>query len=330
MTVMFDEDGEGTASAGPASSRSSPQMPYSAIVGQAELKRALELCFVERRIGGVLLSGERGTGKTTAVRAFARMAMGGKQQPMVNLPINATEDRVVGGWQIKELIEGRTVFQPGLLEEANGGLLYVDEVNLLDDHIVNIILDVTSTGMLVVQREGLNQTKHLQFVLVGTMNPEEGTLRPQLLDRFGLMVAVQAETEPEVRARILEQVLGMEDEALRSKAEQQDSACRERLLKAQERLPQVQLPRKLAEACVRAAQALVVEGHRAELVLARAARAMAALEGRNVVSVEDIRKVAPLALAHRRKSGAQRDAAVWSKTDDTLVDKALELAPGSA
>jgi magnesium chelatase subunit I len=297
-------------------------MPYSAIVGQAQVKQALELCFVEPRIGGVLLRGERGTGKTTTVRAFARMAL---EKPLVNLPINATEDRVVGGWRIKELIEGRTEFQPGLLEEAHEGLLYVDEVNLLDDHIVNILLDVTSTGVLVVQREGLDRRADIHFTLVGTMNPEEGSLRPQLLDRFGLMVSVTAEAEADVRARILDQVLGMEDSHRRAELASEDQVRRKNLLGARKLLPKVVLPPERKKDCVRVAQALQVEGHRGDLVIARAARAHAALQKRNVVSPADIRAVAPFALAHRRKPSGQREAAPWSHEDDALVARALNI-----
>src|SRR5207248_7357981 len=158
----------------------------------------------------VLISGERGTGKSTIVRAFAQMMY---DDLPVTIPINATEDRVVGGWQIDELMRTNAKPQKGLLKEADGKLLYVDEVNLLDDHIVNIILDVTSTGVLVVEREGQDIQEPVQFTLVGTMNPEEGGLRPQLLDRFGLMVRVVAEANPEQRRQILQTVLAF-DEAI--------------------------------------------------------------------------------------------------------------------
>jgi magnesium chelatase subunit I len=165
-------------------------LPYALLVGQAQLKLALELAYIAPRLGGVLISGQRGTGKSTAVRAFSQMMYldeNGQGRLPVTLPINATEDRVVGGWNLHKLVKGELEPQIGLLEEADGGLLYVDEVNLLDDHIVNIILDVTSTGVLVVQREGKSEQKPVSLTLVGTMNPEEGGLRPQLLDRFGLM-----------------------------------------------------------------------------------------------------------------------------------------------
>jgi len=163
-------------------------MPYSRMVGQEQIKLALELSHVSSTISGVLLSGEKGTGKSTLVRAFSQMlnqgnGAGGDGLP-VTLPINATEDRVVGGWSVNELLKGRASWQVGLLEEADGGILYVDEVNLLDDHIVNLILDVASTGVLVVQREGQQRRCRVGFTLVGTMNPEEGGLRPQLLGSF--------------------------------------------------------------------------------------------------------------------------------------------------
>src|ERR1035438_10243370 len=179
-------------------------LPYTYVVGQEKLKLALELAYIAPRIGGVLISGERGTAKSTTVRAFASMVY---QHLPVTIPINATEDRVIGGWQVQELIKGKTEKLPGLIEEAHHKLLYIDEVNLLDDHIVNIILDVTSTGKLVIQRDGLNEQRDVHITLVGTMNPEEGGLRPQLLDRFGLMVDVTTLPEPEMRRAILKTVL---------------------------------------------------------------------------------------------------------------------------
>ncbi|HEU4323640.1 MAG TPA: AAA family ATPase [Roseiflexaceae bacterium] len=183
-------------------------MPYSMIHGQQQLKLALELAFVAQRIEGVLLSGQRGTGKSTAVRAFALMAYG---RLPVTLPINATEDRVVGDWKLEELVRGEPVEQPGLLEQAHDSVLYIDEFNLLDDHIVNIILDVTSTERLVAQRNRPID-KAFRFTLVGTMNPNEGGLRPQLLDRFGLMVDVSAESDTETRIKILKAVLEFDPE----------------------------------------------------------------------------------------------------------------------
>ena len=184
-------------------------LPYSLIVGQEQPKQALELSYVAPRIGGVLIRGDRGTGKSTAVRSFAQMVYG---KLPVTLPINATDDRVVGGWAIDQLMVKRTpVRQPGLLEEANKSVLYIDEVNLLEDHIVNLILDVASTGQLSVQYESQDENRQISFVLVGTMNPEEGFLRPQLLDRFGLMVDVAAQADQ--RAEILRTVLAF-DEAL--------------------------------------------------------------------------------------------------------------------
>ncbi len=159
-------------------------LPYTLIVGQEKIKLALELAYIAPRIGGVLLSGQRGTAKSTAVRAFSMMIY---DRLPVTLPINATEDRVVGGWEINQLMKGEPKWQEGLIQEAaKDKLLYIDEVNLLDDHIVNIILDVSSTGVLVVQRDGQRREEAVSFNLVGTMNPEEGGLRPQLLDRFWL------------------------------------------------------------------------------------------------------------------------------------------------
>jgi len=307
-------------------------MPYSMLVGQTQLKRALELAHVAPRIGGVLLSGERGTGKSTVVRAFASMMYG---RLPVTLPINATEDRVVGGWQIDALLQGRKEPQQGLLAAAHGSVLYIDEVNLLDDHIVNIILDVTSTGILVVQREGKDEESAVDFTLVGTMNPSEGGLRPQLLDRFGLMVDVVAESSPDVRTAILEAVLdydaarGMERAGMQGRAVDRlrerrvaDDARREELRQARERFPGVELDPSVARVCVDLADAFKAEGHRGDYVLAMAARANAALRGGAAATREDLVEVAALALQHRRAGGPR-----WTAEDAVRV---TELIHGAA
>ena len=307
-----------------------PILPYSLIVGQEQLKLALELAYVAPRIGGVLLSGQRGTGKSTAVRAFAQMMYG---HLPVTLPINATEDRVVGGWKIEDLMEGRPVPQDGLLEEANGKLLFVDEVNLLDDHIANIILDVTATGVLVIQREGLHQQKSVSFILVGTMNPEEGGLRPQLLDRFGLSVHVRPETDEDRRGEILKTVLGF-DKAIRAlernepstliqTARKKDADRKQQIEKARRNLDQVEFPDQAVRACVRLAQQFNAEGHRGDYVAALAARACASLQGSTDVSLENVKSVAPMALQHRRPDVLQRGHEIWTPADDELLNQVL-------
>jgi magnesium chelatase subunit I len=259
-----------------------PIMPYSMVVGQDQTKLALELSYIAPRIGGVLISGQRGTGKSTIVRAFAQMMY---EKPLVTLPINATEDRVVGGWQIKKLMDGQAQMQDGLLKEADKSILYVDEVNLLDDHIVNIILDVASTGALSIQRDGLRAEERVRFSLVGTMNPEEGLLRPQLLDRFGLMVYAEADKRADHRAEIINTVLTY-DAAQAGEPESvaqvlmkadEDRVYAERLRGAPERLLAVQVGAAV-DPCVRVATAFEMQGHRSGLVMLTAARALAALE----------------------------------------------------
>ncbi len=290
-----------------------PFMPYTSIVGQRDLKLALEISHLEPRISGVLISGERGTGKSTTVRAFSRMVRG---RFPVTLPINATEDRVVGGWKISKLMAGKAEPQPGLLEEADNGLLYVDEVNLLDDHIVNIILDVTSTGILVVEREGVRNSKQVSFSLVGTMNPEEGALRPQLLDRFGLMVSVRGESDLENRRRILERVLALDDPGAVAEGQREDEAARARIEAAREQIDRVELSKQALAASVRLSQAFGADGHRGELMLALAARALAALEDGQAIRREHLERVAPLALQHRRKVSGTREAVPWNPEQD--------------
>ncbi len=309
-----------------------PILPYSRIVGQEQIKLALEITYVApRRLGGVLISGQRGTGKSTAVRAFARMVYG---QLPVTLPINATEDRVVGGWKIDALMRSEPEWQPGLLKEANDRLLYVDEVNLLDDHIVNIILDVTSTGVLVVQREGQNQQpEKVAFTLIGTMNPEEGGLRPQLLDRFGLMVGVTAEIDSKKRLAILQNVLAF-DRALSDleqsvtsewldQAKQDEQETFERLQQAKQRFRAVSLAPEVLDLCVRLAEKFQTEGNRGDYVLAIAAQAIAALQGAEQVSTTHLRVAAPLALQHRRPEVAQTNQGNWTQQDETTLDQLL-------
>jgi magnesium chelatase subunit I len=298
-------------------------LPYEQIVGQEAVKTALELCFVEPRLGGVLISGERGTGKSTTVRAFAQMAYGASP---VTLPINATEDRVVGGLDLSEVIAGKWLKKDGLLKEADGKLLYIDEVNLLDDHIVNIILDVTSTGRLVVQREGLRDEYQVRFSLVGTMNPEEGSLRPQLLDRFGLVVNVEKAKEATERRNILKNVLAASRVSPETASRSRDVATREKLENARLAAATTPMDDEVLDACVRIASKFDVEGHRAELAMALAARALAALRGERAATIEHVRKIAPMALGHRRKSPATRSPWAWNDHDIETLESAFPRA----
>ncbi|MFC9430829.1 AAA family ATPase [Streptomyces sp. NPDC056987] len=300
-----------------------PILPYSRVVGQDDLKLALELNFVAPSIGGVLVSGQRGTAKSTVVRAFALMTRG---ELPVTLPINATDDRVLGGWELDALMRGEAREQPGLLEEAHEkGLLYVDEVNLLDDHLVNIILDVVSTGVLSVQREGIAAARHLSFGLVGTMNPEEGGLRPQLLDRFGLMVTA-AELDTEARHRMIMTVLTFEEELARdtsrwlAEAAEESAARRATLLAARSALPGVAVPDAVGRLCAECAGRLSAVGHRGELVTAQAARALAALEGGARTEPRHVRRVLPFALRHRRPESTHAGSFAWGPDDDACVD----------
>jgi len=303
-------------------------LPYSLIVGQEKLKLALELTYVAPRIGGVLISGQRGTGKSTAVRSFSRML---HNSLPVTLPINATDDRVVGGWRIDELMSNSTLVpQPGLLQQASDkGLLYIDEVNLLEDHIVNLILDAASSGQLPVEREGMDNKVEVSFALVGTMNPEEGYLRHQLLDRFGLMVDVTALTSLEQRRQILETVLAFDDALARQDAGEQAELLRKGRLEdeqraselraARSRLHTVRVPDPAAELCVRIADRFRAVGHRGDYVMALAARAYATLEGRTEVTAGQVIAVARMALQHRRASGDDSDQMLWPDENDTVL-----------
>ncbi|WP_406473549.1 AAA family ATPase [Streptomyces sp. NBC_01615] len=299
-------------------------LPYSRVVGQDDMKLALELNHVTPRIGGVLMTGARGTAKSTLVRSFALMVHG---ELPVTLPINATADRVIGGWDLDALMRGEVREQPGLLEEAGAkGLLYVDEVNLLDDHLVNIILDVASTGVLSVQREGLDTYQQLSFGLVGTMNPEEGGLRPQLLDRFGLMVTA-SELDSDDRYRMIRTVMDFEEEfgkegsAWCAKAEQDNAAIRARLERARDRVPRTQVPENVLRLCADTAARVHAVGQRGEIVAVMAARALAALDGAGRVEPSHVRRVLPLALRHRRPESVTGGTFDWGPADqDRLKD----------
>lgn len=269
-----------------------PVFPFDAVVGQDDAKLALRLAAAEPRIGGVLLRGQKGSAKTTLARGFAQL-LGGV--PFVELPLGATEDRVVGSLDTRAaLVGGEIRFQPGLLAAAHGGVLYVDEVNLLADHLVDVLLDVAVSGENLVERDGVSHRHPARFVLVGSMNPEEGELRPQLLDRFGLCVDVRASLDV---------------------AERVESARRRLAFDDGEGVPGVpmastppvgvvaRVPDEVLEAASRLSLEVGAEGLRADLVLSRAARALAALEQRGQATVDDLRRVAPLVLAHRSRRG---------------------------
>jgi magnesium chelatase subunit I len=305
-------------------------LPYTYVVGQEQLKLALELAYIAPRIGGVLISGERGTAKSTTVRAFASMVY---QHLPVTIPINATEDRVIGGWQVQKLIEGKTEKLPGLIEEAHHKLLYIDEVNLLDDHIVNVILDVTSTGKLIIQRDGLNEQRDVHITLVGTMNPEEGGLRPQLLDRFGLMVDVTTMPDQAMRRAILKTVLQF-DQALQQEdagqispfleeGQKQTRQLRDELQQARVRYAQIEQTPEVTDACVRLAEGFHVEGHRADYLLALATTAYAARNGQDYTTLEGLRSVAELVLRHRLTEESRVSTTEWGIDHHRLVDELI-------
>jgi magnesium chelatase subunit D len=271
------------------------RFPFSAIVAQDEARLALLLAAVDPGIGGVLLRGDKGSAKSTLARGLAGMLPGGA--PFVELPLGATEDRVLGTIDLKAaLTEGATVFRPGLLAAAHGGVLYVDEVNLLPDHLVDVLLDVAASGLNRVERDGVSHSHPARFVLVGSMNPEEGELRPQLLDRFGLSVPIKAPVEPRARAEVVRRRL-THDAGGRVEGGEGDIVLRARLAAA---MP-ADLPDTVVDFACRLAVSVGAEGLRADLVLCRAAAAFAGWEGRSVATSADVERVASIALGHRRR-----------------------------
>ncbi|TWS17864.1 VWA domain-containing protein [Tsukamurella asaccharolytica] len=306
----------------------SDRYPFSAVVGHDELRLALTLCAIAPAVGGVLVRGEKGTAKSTAARALAPLLPprpDGAPARLVELPIGATEDRVVGSLDLhRALGEGRVDFTPGLLADADGGILYVDEVNLLSDHLVDVLLDAAAMGRVTVERDAVSRSYPARFVLVGTMNPEEGELRPQLLDRFGLAVDVRASRDVDARVEVMRRRLAFEADPAAFAAEYADADAEQarRITDARDRLPSVALPdaelRRIAAVCA----AFDVDGMRADLVIARAARAHAAWRGAAEVTEDDVRVAAALALPHRKR----RDPFDEPGLDDAELERALDEA----
>ena len=305
--------------------------PISAIVGQDDMKQAMILTAIDPKLGGVLVFGDRGTGKSTAVRALAALlppidAVKGcpvnaahpkdcpdwanldskeietRPTPVIDLPLGVTEDRVTGALDIERaLTQGEKAFQPGLLAAANRGYLYIDEVNLLEDHIVDLLLDVAQSGENLVEREGLSIRHAAQFVLVGSGNPEEGELRPQLLDRFGLSVEVRTPTDIEDRIEVIKRRDSYEKSPSRyvGRWRKKDGEIRDKILAARESLSGIDTKKPILRDCAELCVALGSDGLRGELTLLRSSRALAAYEGASAVTREHLRSVAPIALSHR-------------------------------
>ncbi len=329
-----------TALATPNSTATSRRavFPFTAIVGQEEMKLALLLNVIDPKIGGVMIMGDRGTGKSTTIRALAdllpeievvaddpfnsdprdpemmsdmvrdrlarheELPLVKKKVTMVDLPLGATEDRVCGTIDIeKALSEGVKAFEPGLLAKANRGILYVDEVNLLDDHLVDVLLDSAASGWNTVEREGISIRHPARFVLVGSGNPEEGELRPQLLDRFGMHAEIRTVKDPALRVKIVEERSSFDQnpQAYLEKYAPQQEALQKRLVEAQKLLPSVTIDYDLRVQISQVCAQLDVDGLRGDLVTNRAAKALAAYEGRTEVTVEDIKRVVTLCLRHR-------------------------------
>jgi magnesium chelatase subunit I len=326
--------------------------PFSAIVGQDDMKLAMILTAIDPGIGGVLVFGDRGTGKSTAVRGLAALlppirAVAGcpvnsateaevpdwaqvhdhtiveKPTPVIDLPLGATEDRVVGALDIeKALSQGEKAFEAGLLARANRGYLYIDEVNLLEDHLVDLLLDVAQSGLNVVEREGLSIRHPARFVLVGSGNPEEGELRPQLLDRFGLSVEVESPNDIETRIEVIRRRDSFDRDraAFQKEWHDRDMDLRARILTAREALAHVDADDQILRDCAQLCVALGSDGLRGELTLLRAARALAAFENEPSVTREHLRRVAPSSLRHRLRRDPLDEAGSTTRVHRTVEE----------
>ncbi len=332
--------------------------PFTGIVGQEEMKLALILNVINPSLGGVLIKGEKGTAKSTAVRALAELlpamevvhgcqcgcdphkvelmcpscrakALQNVELPrelskmrVVELPVNATEDRVVGTLDIEQAIKhGEKKFEAGILAAANRNILYVDEINLLDDHVVDVLLDAAAMGVNTIEREGISYSHPSRFVLVGTMNPEEGDIRPQLLDRFALSVVVVGEKEPSQRMEVVKRRLSYEGDKqafIAKYAHAQEELC-ERIKRAQELLPQVVIADELLEKVACVSIELGVDGHRADLATIKTAMTLAAYNNRTEVELEDISQAGKLVLPHRMRRRPFEDGTLdWERVESIL------------
>ena len=318
--------------------------PFAAIIGQEEMKLALQLNVIDPKIGGVMIMGDRGTGKSTTIRALADLLPDITiikndpfntdpkgfsvtyeteeiKIPMVELPLGATEDRVCGTINLKEVLSGgSSTFEPGLLARANRGILYVDEINLLDDHLVDVLLDSAASGWNTVEREGISIKHPAKFILVGSGNPEEGELRPQLLDRFGMHAEIRTIREPNLRVKIVEERISFDQSPQEwfEKYEKEQFFIQDRIVSAQNSLSKVVINKdfqlKISQIC----SELEIEGLRGDIVSTRAAKALAAFEGRQEVTVDDIRRTITLCLRHRLRRDPMESISTGDKTNSVF------------
>jgi magnesium chelatase subunit I len=324
--------------------KSLTNFPFAAIIGQEEMKLALQLNVIDPKIGGVMIMGDRGTGKSTTIRALADLLPDisiikndpfntnpkgleleyeteNIKIPMVELPLGATEDRVCGTINLKEILSGGdSTFEPGLLARANRGILYVDEINLLDDHLVDVLLDSAASGWNTVEREGISIKHPARFILVGSGNPEEGELRPQLLDRFGMHAEIRTIREPDLRVRIVEERISFDvsPQIWFEKYNKEQENIQNRITAAQKILEEVTISQEFQLKISQICSELKIEGLRGDIVSTRAAKALAAFEQRKEVSLEDIKRTITLCLRHRLRTDPMETISTGDRVNEVF------------